>query len=100
MFLEFPDYPACAYLDQQYVLGSDLLVAPVFSEDNKVTYYLPEGEWTQVITGEKVKINCADQSCCSGQGGLTVGTTAGTTGGCWRTETHGFMSLPLWRRSV
>ncbi|MCL2805402.1 MAG: alpha-xylosidase [Treponema sp.] len=76
MFLEFPDDPACAYLDRQYMLGSDLLVAPVFSEDGDVTYYLPEGEWTQVITGETAK------------------------GGCWKTENHGFLSIPLWRRTI
>jgi alpha-D-xyloside xylohydrolase len=75
MFLEFPDDPACAYLDRQYMLGSDLLVAPVFSEDGEVSYYLPEGEWTKLLTGEKIK------------------------GGCWKTEKHGFLSLPLLARS-
>ncbi|WP_391595509.1 TIM-barrel domain-containing protein [Yersinia aldovae] len=30
MMLEFPDDPACDYLDRQYMLGDDLLVAPVF----------------------------------------------------------------------
>jgi alpha-D-xyloside xylohydrolase len=76
MFLEFPDDPSCAYLDRQYMLGEDLLAAPVFSEDNVVTYYLPKGEWKHLITGEKVK---NDQ-------------------GAWRTETHNFFSLPLWAR--
>ena len=74
MFLEFPNDPTCAYLDLQYMLGSDLLVAPVFSEDSEVTYYLPEGQWTQVITGEK------------------------TNGNCWKTEKHGFLSLPIWKK--
>jgi alpha-D-xyloside xylohydrolase len=71
MMLEFPDDPACAYLDRQYMLGSDLLVAPVFSEDNTVTYYLPEGNWKQYLTGETIK------------------------GGCWITEKHGFFSMPV-----
>jgi alpha-D-xyloside xylohydrolase len=74
MFLEFPNDPACAYLDRQYMLGSDLLAAPVFSEDGEVSYYLPEGEWTRLLTGETVK------------------------GGGWRTETHGFLSMPLLAR--
>jgi alpha-D-xyloside xylohydrolase len=77
MFLEFPDDPACAYLDRQYMLGPDLLVAPIFSEDGEVSYYLPEGEWTKLLTGEKVKSGAAGQ------------------GGCWKTEKHGFLSLPL-----
>jgi len=71
MILEFPDDPTCAYLDRQYMLGSDLLVAPVFSEDNKVTYYLPEGNWKQYLTGEIIK------------------------GGRWITEEHGFLSIPV-----
>jgi alpha-D-xyloside xylohydrolase len=71
MFLEFPNDPACAYLDRQYMLGPDLLVAPVFSEDGEVGYYLPDGEWRRFITGEAVR------------------------GGRWITEKHGFLSLPL-----
>jgi alpha-D-xyloside xylohydrolase len=75
MFLEFPNDPTCAYLDRQYMLGGDLLVAPVFSEDNEVTYYLPEGDWKQYITGETIK------------------------GGRWVTEKHGFLSMPILVRS-
>ncbi len=72
MPLEFPDDPACRTLDTQYMLGSALLVAPIFSEQGEVTYYLPAGEWRNLLTGEMV------------------------SGGAWRTETHGYMSLPLW----
>ncbi|MFK3835520.1 alpha-xylosidase [Microbacterium sp. NPDC087868] len=74
MVLEFPDDPATAYLDRQYMLGSDLLVAPVFTEDGEVEFYLPAGEWTSLLTGETV------------------------TGGGWRRERHGFDSLPLYVR--
>lgn len=74
MQLEFPDDPAVAYLDRQYMLGPDLLVAPVFSPIGVVQFYLPAGEWTNYLTGETV------------------------TGGSWRTETHGFDSLPLYVR--
>jgi len=74
MFIEFPGDPNCAYADRQYMLGGDLLVAPVFSEDGEVSYYLPEGEWTRLLTGEKV------------------------SGGKWITEKHGFFSLPLLQR--
>ena len=35
MALEFPDDRAAAYLDTQYMLGDDLLVAPVFSADGR-----------------------------------------------------------------
>lgn len=74
MQLEFPDDPAAAYLDRQYMLGADILVAPVFTEDGSVEFYLPEGEWTSLLTGETV------------------------TGGGWRRETHGFDSLPVYVR--
>src|SRR5574344_348159 len=43
MLLEFPDDPGCRTLDRQYMLGDSLLVAPVFSPDGLVEYYLPEG---------------------------------------------------------
>ncbi|WP_426184540.1 alpha-xylosidase [Microbacterium sp. TWP3-1-2b2] len=74
MQLEFPDDPAVAHLDRQYMLGPDLLVAPVFSESGEVEFYLPEGEWTSLLTG-----------------GVTQG-------GRWLRETHDYMSLPLYVR--
>jgi len=74
MVLEFPDDPACRYLDRQYMLGESLLVAPVMSEDGVVQFYLPDGEWTSPLTGEVV------------------------VGGRWVTETHGFDSIPLYAR--
>ncbi|MFJ9930087.1 alpha-xylosidase [Streptomyces misionensis] len=74
MVLEFPGDPACRPLDRQYMLGADLLVAPVFTEDGEVEVYLPEGVWTQLLTGETV------------------------TGPAWRTERHGYDSLPLYVR--
>jgi alpha-D-xyloside xylohydrolase len=70
MLLEFAD-PTCATLDTQYMLGPDLLVAPVFSADGDVTYYLPDGAWTHLLTGEVVR------------------------GPRWVRERHGFDSLPL-----
>ena len=55
MVLEFPDDPACRYLDRQYMLGGALLVAPVFNEEGTVEYYLPRGTWTDFFTGERVE---------------------------------------------
>mgnify|MGYP002624928906 CR=1 FL=1 len=71
MMMEFPEDPACEYLDRQYMLGDRLLVAPVFSAEGDVTCYVPEGDWYNLLTGEKVP------------------------GGAWRKEKHGFLSLPL-----
>ena len=49
MMLEFPNDPACDYLDLQYMLGDLLLVAPVFTYDGNVSYYVPEGRWTNLL---------------------------------------------------
>ncbi len=74
MALEFPNDPAARYLDQQYMFGDDLLVAPVFSSDGKVQYYVPEGTWTNYLTGEVVN------------------------GPKWTEGTFDYMSLPLMAR--
>ena len=41
MMLEFPNDPACDYLDLQYMLGNSLLVAPVFPADGSVKLLCP-----------------------------------------------------------
>ncbi|MEV5607551.1 alpha-xylosidase [Streptomyces sp. NPDC052225] len=74
MLLEFPADPTARALDRQYMLGPDLLVAPVFSAEGDVEYYLPAGTWTHLLTGERVQ------------------------GPAWRSERHGFDSLPLYVR--
>jgi alpha-D-xyloside xylohydrolase len=74
MMLEFPDDPTCDYLDRQYMLGNSLLVAPIFSPNGDVDYYLPEGQWTNFLTGQVVE------------------------GGHWIHEKHGYLSLPLMAR--
>jgi alpha-D-xyloside xylohydrolase len=74
MVLEFPTDPSCTHLERQYMLGGDLLVAPVLSADGDVSYYVPEGTWTHFLTGDAVK------------------------GPGWVRERHGFMSVPLLAR--
>ncbi|MBN2085200.1 MAG: alpha-xylosidase [Anaerolineales bacterium] len=74
MMLEHPGDPACDCLDRQYMLGPSLLVAPVFSEEGAVSYYLPCGRWTNFLTG----------------------VTA--DGPRWVEESHGCLSVPLWVR--
>ena len=56
------------------MFGESLLVAPVFREDGQVTFYLPRGTWTHLLSGEKRE------------------------GGTWLTEKYDFMSLPLYVR--
>jgi alpha-D-xyloside xylohydrolase len=52
MVLDYADDPACLTLDRQYTFGDNLLCAPVFSPDGEVTFYVPEGVWTDVLTGK------------------------------------------------
>lgn len=54
MFYEFPEDQVCWELKEQYMLGSDLLVAPVLYEGADVAMiYLPVGtDWTDVWTGK------------------------------------------------
>jgi alpha-D-xyloside xylohydrolase len=72
MMMEHPHDPACAPLDRQYHLGESLLVAPVFDQGGEVDFYLPEGRWTHLLSGEV------------------------RAGGRWYRETHDFMSLPVY----
>jgi alpha-D-xyloside xylohydrolase len=51
-FLEFPGDRSTWDLDTQYMLGSSLLVAPVFNAKGKVEFYLPEGTWYGIIDGK------------------------------------------------
>ncbi|RSM75716.1 alpha-xylosidase [Amycolatopsis sp. WAC 01375] len=55
MALEFPADPACVHLERQYMLGDSLLVAPVFSDEGEVTYFVPDGVWTDFFTGDEIQ---------------------------------------------
>ena len=46
----------------------------IFNEEGIAHYYLPEGIWTNYLTGETA------------------------IGGSWRKEQHGYLSIPLWVR--
>jgi hypothetical protein len=57
LVLEFPGDPIAAQIDDAYLLGARLLVAPVFSESRAPVarnLYLPAGEWIDFWTGERI----------------------------------------------
>jgi len=56
------------------MLGDSLMVAPIFNEKGIASYYLPEGRWTSVLTGEEKE------------------------GGKWYEEYHDYLSIPLFAR--
>jgi alpha-D-xyloside xylohydrolase len=74
MLINYPEDPTSWFLDQQYMLGDDLLVAPIFNASGEVTFYLPAGTWRNFFTDQVIE------------------------GGRWVTEIHGFTSLPLYAR--
>ncbi len=71
MVLEYTNDRNCAYLDKQYMLGDNILVAPIFNEESLGECYLPEGIWTDFFTGEV------------------------RNGGTWMSKTYDYLSLPL-----
>lgn len=52
MFIEFPDDPTSWMLEDQYLFGSDILVAPLFESVSERKVYLPEGKWVDYQTGK------------------------------------------------
>ncbi|MBD3421928.1 MAG: alpha-xylosidase [Chitinivibrionales bacterium] len=51
LFFEYPDDPSSWHINDQYLFGSDLLVAPLFEAHQKQrSVYLPEGTWIDYHT--------------------------------------------------
>ena len=71
MVLEFTGDRNCWYLDKQYMLGDNLLVAPIFNDESVGSFYLPQGTWTDFFTGEEIM------------------------GGVWTEKTYDYLHLPL-----
>ncbi len=53
LFFEFPDDPTSWLIEDEYMLGSDLLVAPLFVEGDQRKVYLPPGDWIDYQTEKK-----------------------------------------------
>jgi len=54
LFMEFPKDEAAAAIDDQFLMGSDLLVAPVLREgESERAVYLPPGVWHDYWTGRR-----------------------------------------------
>ncbi len=51
LFVEFPDDPGSWLIDDQYLFGSDILVAPIFEDVTQRDVYLPPGKWIDYQTG-------------------------------------------------
>ena len=71
MVLEYTNDRNCAYLDKQYMLGDSLLVSPIFNDKGIGEFYLPEGNWTEFLTGKPYE------------------------GGKWVKKAYGYLEMPL-----
>jgi alpha-D-xyloside xylohydrolase len=74
-FLENESDPTAWYADRQYMLGDSVLIAPVFNAEGSAQIYLPQGEWINFNTGLKIQ------------------------GGQWITESHSYLSMPMFVKS-
>jgi alpha-D-xyloside xylohydrolase len=52
LFVEYPNDPGAWLVDDQYLFGSDMLVAPLFENVTERNVYLPEGKWIDYQTGK------------------------------------------------
>ena len=52
LFVEFPDDAGSWLIDDEYMFGSDILVAPLFEDVTSRNVYLPKGDWIDYQTGK------------------------------------------------
>ena len=53
MVIDYADDPVCLYLDKQYMFGDNILVAPIINDEGTAEFYVPQGIWTDIISGKK-----------------------------------------------
>jgi alpha-D-xyloside xylohydrolase len=52
LFFEYPNDPGSWQIDDEYMFGSNLLVAPLFDSADTRKVYLPPGDWIDYQTGK------------------------------------------------
>jgi alpha-D-xyloside xylohydrolase len=53
LVMDYPDDPQTWSVDNQYLMGESLLVAPAFAGESSRAVYLPEGQWFDYWTGKE-----------------------------------------------
>lgn len=77
MWFNFTEDRTAHTLDNQYMFGTQLLVAPVFNPEGHVNFYLPAGKWTSIINDDE---------------------TYDITDGKWISKDYGELDLPVLAR--
>ena len=52
LFVEFPDDPGAWLVEDEYMFGSQMLVAPLLESGNSRMVYLPQGKWIDYQSGK------------------------------------------------
>ena len=57
LFFDFPDDQACYTIEDQYMFGPDLLIAPVmeYRVKSRKVYFPAGASWTDALTGKLYK---------------------------------------------
>jgi hypothetical protein len=50
---QFPDDPECAHHADEFMLGDEMLIAPIYESGAKRPVYLPPGNWTNLETNRE-----------------------------------------------
>lgn len=74
LIVEFVEDYTVHTIDKQYMFGEQLMVAPIFTDNGQVSFYLPEGQWTHYLDNTVYE------------------------GGKWQQEEYDYFSLPLLAR--
>jgi alpha-D-xyloside xylohydrolase len=53
LFVEYPHDPGAWLIENEYLFGSDLLVAPMVDETSERDVYVPGNDWIDYFTGQK-----------------------------------------------
>ena len=52
LLVEFPEDPGAWLVEDEYMFGSQMLVAPLLESGNERTVYLPKGKWIDYQSGK------------------------------------------------
>ena len=52
LLVEFPEDPGAWLVEDEYMFGSQMLVAPLLESGNERVVYLPKGKWIDYQTGK------------------------------------------------
>jgi alpha-D-xyloside xylohydrolase len=55
LIMHHPKDKVCWHIDDEYYFGNDFLVAPVMESDDQRDIYLPEGQWVDFFTGQRLE---------------------------------------------